>query len=219
MQSEQDQIDKLLAFKDRDKFSTEVWNKRGLNPSSNELGNQLTTLFNSCADILIEALKNKSSTRQLKSVLNKGLSKFKKAEYDTEEREFICDLFFELSTIINVDFKDNANKWLYGSALTSLIKISKILRPEKIIETLTQPCSKCNAKLETFIMRKEKGIPETGWFVVKCNNCGELNLLSHGPDVKESRFGNYQWVDTLKMNEYNHEQALVRLEQIKFFRK
>jgi hypothetical protein len=219
MKTEQSQVDKLLLFKQRDKFSLSVWNDRGLNPSSVELCEQLTRLFNSSADNLIKAINNKCSEKQLKSVLKSELGNFNKFGYDTEEKEFICDLFHELATIVNVDFNDGLNKWLYGSTLTALMKIQKILKPEKIVKTLKQPCTKCETELETLILRMEEGIPDTSWFVAKCNNCGELNLISPGPNVKETRFGNYQWVDTLSKDEYTSEQALTRLEQIKLFRK
>src|SRR5258708_26982518 len=117
MASIQDQIERLLAFKERNKFSAEAWNQHGLNPSSTE-----------------------------------------------------------------------------------------------------QPCTQCGKALEAHVIRREEGIPETSWFIVKCNHCGELNLLSHGPGIKETRFGNYQWVEQLRMSEYSYEQALVRLEQVKVFR-
>lgn len=213
------QIDKLLAFKQKDKFSPQAWNERGLNPSTDELCKKLTNLFNECADNLIIAVNKNVSIKQLKSVLKKALSNFNQLDYDTEEKEFICDLFYELSTIVNVDFNDNISKWLYGGALTNLLKLQKLINPKKIIETRKQACTKCGIELETYIITKEKGIPETSWLVAKCNNCSELNLLSNGPDVKEARFGNYQWIDTIGMNEYTFEQALTRLEQIKFFRK
>jgi len=219
MQSELSQVNKLLLFKQRDKFSQSAWNDRGLNPSSTELCIQLTQLFDLCADELIKAVNNNNSNRQLKSVLKAGLKNFNKLDYDTEEKEFICDLFHELAIIINVDFNENLNKWLYGSVLTTLMKIQKALKPEKIVQTIKQPCTKCGTQLETHILRKEEGIPETSWFVAKCNNCGELNLISPGPNAKQTRFGNYQWVDTLRMDEYTYDQALTRLEQIKFFRK
>ena len=219
MQTGQNTVDKLLAFKQRDKFSLSAWNERGLNPSSAQLSNQLNELFDLCADNLINASNDEYSSGHLKSVLKAGLNSFNKLDYDTEEREFICDLFHELATIVNVKFNKNLNKWLYGSVLTTLMKIQKVLKPVKIVRTLMQPCTKCGTQLETHILRKEEGIPETSWLVVKCNNCNELNLLSTGPNVKETRFGNYQWVDTLRMDEYNYDQALTRLEQIKFFRK
>lgn len=219
MQTEQAQIGKLIEFRQRDKFSATAWNDRGLNPSSNELCQQLNKLFNSCADILIEAISKKYSDRQIKIILKEKLSTFNKHEYDTAEKEFIVDLFQELSTIVNIDFKDNLNKWVYGSILITLLKINKVLRPEKIVETLKQPCTKCGTLLETHIMKKEKGIVETSWFIVKCNDCKEFNLLSHDPHAKETRFGNYQLAENLRMDEFTHEQALTRLEQIKFFRK
>jgi hypothetical protein len=219
MQTEQSQVDRLLLFKQRDKFSQSAWDDRGLNPSSAKQCVQLTQLFDLSADELIKAINNNCSNRQLKSLLKAGLKNFNKFDYDTEEKEFICELFQELAKIVNVDFNENLNKWLYGSLLTTLMKIQKALKPEKIVKTLSQPCTKCGTQLETHILKKEEGIQETSWFVAKCNNCIELNLISPGPNVKEIRFGNYQCVDTLRMDEYNYDQALTRLEQIKFFRK
>ena len=212
-------IDELLAFKNRDKFAADVWDKRGLVPSSKELCEKLTDLFDSCADNLIDAVNRSSSEKKLKAVLKSQLSRFNKFDYDTEEREFICDLFLELAAIVNVSFNDNLSKWLYGSLLTALLKINKLIRPERIVETQKQPCTSCGITLESLIMRKEKGIPDSDWFVVKCKNCNGLNLLSHGPDIKEIRFGNYDWVETLRKAEYTEEQALLRFEQIKIFRK
>ncbi len=59
MQTGQSQIDKLIEFKQKDKFSTKAWNDRGLNPSSSELCNKLTQFFNSSADNLIKCNKLK----------------------------------------------------------------------------------------------------------------------------------------------------------------
>lgn len=219
MQSEQSQIKKLIEFKQKDKFSTKAWNDRGLNPSCNELCNKLTQLFNSSANNLINAVNSNSSSRQLKFILKQDLSKFNKLDYDTEEKEFICDLFHELSTIINIDFKDDLNKWLYGSVLTTLLKLKNILNSEKIVETLKQPCANCGTQLESYILKKENGIPQSSYYVARCKNCKELNLLSCGPNIKQLKFGNYEYVETLSTSEYTYEQALVRLEQIKIFRK
>ena len=131
MKTEHSQVDNLLLFKQRDKFSLSAWNDRGLNPSGVELCDQLTKLFNSSANNLIKAINNRYSGKQLKSVLKSELDNFNNLDYDTEEKEFICDLFHELTTIVNVDFNDSLNKWLYGSNFTSLMKIQKILKPEK----------------------------------------------------------------------------------------
>ncbi|MBO9561615.1 MAG: DUF4844 domain-containing protein [Niastella sp.] len=219
MQNIQGKIDKLIEFKQRDKFSVQAWNERGLNPSGDELCQYLTAFFNVCTDKLVNAVNSEESTKALTTLLDSELNRLKRSDFDTEEREFICDLFHELASIVHVDLIEQLTKWLYGSVLATLMKIQRTLRPEKIVETLRKPCTKCGTDLETLILRKEAGIPDYSWDVVRCNNCAELNLLSHGPDVKEVRFGNYQMVEHLPKDEYTYEQALTRLEQIKIYRK
>ena len=219
MKSKEIKIDKLKAFKLRDKFSVEKWEERGLNPSSYELCQNMTTVFNSTTDDLMDLINNGRANTELKSILRSGLKRFNKKDFDTEEKEFICDLFLELGDIIEVDINSELNKWLYGALLSNMLKLSKLIKPERIIETIQQSCTQCGIQLESHIVGKQDGIPDASWLVAKCNNCNELNLLSTAPNIKELKFGNYQWVDTLSKDEYSSEQALIRLEQIKFFRK
>lgn len=220
MTEKQTTLDKLNAFRKLDKFSTSAWEKRGLNPSDSEMCNRLQNLFNDCADNLIEATNSDFKPRQIKSILKSWLDSVNSSDYDTEEREFICDYFDQLSKIVSVDFKDNLNSWLYGKVLNTLFKVTSFFKgKDKIIETLSQNCTKCGSKLETFIIRKEEGIPDYNWTIIQCNNCDEFNLLSTGPNIKELRFGNYKSIEQLPKTEYTEEQANVRLEQIKFFRK
>jgi hypothetical protein len=113
----EDILNRLISFKERDKFSTKAWNDRGLNPSGYELCDQLTIFFNSCTDNLINAVKKNASSRQLRRILVTALSSLRRSHYDTEEKEFICDLFLELSGIVEVDVKYDLSKWLYGPVL------------------------------------------------------------------------------------------------------
>ena len=213
-------LDKLTAFRRRDKFSASAWDQRGLIPSDSEMCSRLESLFNDCVDNLIDAVNSNLNPKQLKNILKSGLGNFKSFDYDTEEREFICDYFFQLSNIIEVDFKDNLNNWLYGKVLNSLFKVTSLFKgQEKIIETLSQDCTNCGSKLETFILRKEEGIPDYNWTIIQCNNCNEYNLFSAGPNVKELKVGNYKFIEQLDKKEFTEEQAKQRLEQIKYFRK
>jgi hypothetical protein len=84
MHSNQSQDDKLVAFKQKDKFSAKAWNDRGLHPSGGELCQQLTGLFNSCADNLINAVNANATGKDLKAVLKQALSTCNKPDYDTE---------------------------------------------------------------------------------------------------------------------------------------
>jgi hypothetical protein len=220
MNDKQTTLDKLYAFRKLEKFSNSAWEERGLYPSDSEMCNRLQSLFNDCADNLIEATNLDFKSRQLKRILKSWLNSVNSWDYDTEEREFICDYFDQLSKIVSVDFKDNLNSWLYGKVLYTLFKVISFFKgKDKIIETLSQECTQCSTKLETFIIRKEEGIPDYNWTIIQCNNCNEFNLLSTGPNIKELRFENYKSIEQLLKTEYTEEQANVRLEQIKFFRK
>ena len=176
--------------------------------------------LNACAEELINQIQNDASNRQLKKTLKSGLSNLNKRDYDTEEKEFICDYFFELAQIVEVDIKDDLNSWLYGSTFNALMKVvNTFKKPEQVLETLCQDCTKCKSKLETFILKREAGIPDYAYQVVRCKECAEFNMIEVGPGVKEFRFGNYDTVEQLRKDEYTEEQAYVRLEQIKYFRK
>lgn len=214
-----EQIAALSSFKKRDKFSEASWNARGLNPSDDEVCQQMNNIFMECADSLIEALKVGASKQKLKTILTKSLHTTDKFVYDTEEREFIVDLFHELSEILEIDINSSITKWLYGPVSALVLRLAKHLNKRKMIRTLEQPCDGCGVLLKTYILREEQGIAETSFEIVRCNNCSEYNLIRTGPNVKEMRFGNYVWVENLSVNEYTYEEAKNRLEQIKSFRK
>ena len=219
MELQKSKIDQLLAFRNRDKFSDRAWNDRGLNPSSMEVSATLNQLFNNTSEELINAINDHASENDLKAILKERLNKISKNQYDTEEREFIADYFSELSKIININFTDNLTRWLYGTTLYALLKIKAVLYPEKIIETQTQPCNKCGASLDTFIIRKEEGIPDFSWKIVRCKSCMEYSIIDIGPNIKEVRFGNYELIEQLPKEDFTREQAEIRLEQIRHFRK
>lgn len=219
MQTNQTRTNQLLLFKVRNKFSTKAWDERGLIPSSAEVCQMLSKHFDVCADRMITAINEQRSEQEIKKLLKSLLAQINKHDFDTEEKEFICDLYYELSMIAGVDLKEELNKWLYGSFVNTLMKMTRTFKTERIVETRQQPCSSCGNTLETYIIGKEQGIPDSDWFIIKCNHCNELNLLSPGPNIKQIKFGNYQLVETLRKEEYTEEQAAIRLEQIKLFRK
>lgn len=220
MNYKQTTLDQLNALRTLDKFSDSAWEQRGLNPSNIEICNQLQNLFDDCADNLIEATNSDFKPRQLKRILKSWLACVNRYQYDTEEREFICHYFDQLSKIVSVDFKDNLNSWLYGNVINTLFKMTSFFkRKVKIVETLTQNCTQCGSKLETFILRREQGILDHSWKIIQCNNCNEFNLLWTVPNIKELRLGNFKLVEQLPKTEYTEEQANTRLEQIKYFRK
>lgn len=210
-------IKKLIEFRQKDKFSYSEWEKRGLNPSRQEIIDKMDTSINRCIDEVIEQVQKRASQKELILILKKGVSRLDKREYDTEEKEFICDCFYQLSQIIGVDIKNILNKWLYGSFLAIAIKFFS--KREKVKDIITQNCTSCESKLETFILKRRVDIQYESFIIVKCKNCEEYNLLDLGKGIDSLRYGEYVLIEQLDKTEFTNEQAEIRLEQIKYFRK
>lgn len=220
MNNKEKTLNKLDAFIKKDKFSNAAWEQRGLNPSDSEMCRELQNLFNNCASKLIEAIRADANSKQSNRILKSYLKSIHKIDYDTEEREFIGDYFDQLSKIVFVDFKDSLNRWLYGNFLGTLLKLTLFFKgKEKVLAILSQNCTNCGSKLETFILRKEDGIADHSWKIIQCDDCKEFNLLSTGPNIKELRLGNYKLIEELSKTAFTEEQANIRLQQIIFFRK
>lgn len=214
-----DTIDKLKAYLAKEKFDSSEWDKRGLIPSSDELCQIMSFGVNNCCESLIkDCVQNQNST-VFKRTLKNGLKTIDKSQLDTEEKEFVCDCFREMAVIVSVDIDNELNSWRYGSLLGGIFNISKALKgKEQVLETLSQDCTNCKKALETFITRKEDGIPDFAYDVVKCKNCDEFNLIDKGPNIKSLRIGEYELVEQLSKDEYSLDQAKQRLEQIKHWR-
>ena len=213
-------IDQLKYLLEKNKFSYSEWEKRGLNPSASELCEYLENNLNSCLNSLIDKTENNASQKELKKALSLNLRSLNKSNLDTEEKEFVCDYYNDFSKIVEVDFKSELNNWLYGTLLNLLIKITELIKgKEKIIETLVQNCTKCNSKLETFILEKNEEILDSGFFIVRCKSCREYNLIEKGSKIKRLRFGEYELTEQLAKKDYDLEGAKIRLKQIQFFRK
>ncbi len=123
MKSKEHLCTQLHDFIQKDKFSKEAWNNRGLNASETALSNYLNVSLNDCGKILIQLVNGDVTKKEFKKALEIGLKKLKKSELDTEEKEMVCDYFFELSEIVAIDFRDNLNKWLYGRFLSLIIRL------------------------------------------------------------------------------------------------
>ena len=208
-----DQIAKLDSLKNTYKFSDKDWDSRGLIPSPKVLSDKMDGLINECLSDLISSQNKGLTQNDYKNVLNRGLKRFKKMDYDTEEREFIADKFEEISKILRIDFNEDLNIWLYGRLM---VKLGKILdkKSSQLIYSLTIQCSKCQDTLTKEITRIEENIPEY-WTIVKCNHCGELNLFPAKGKIKESRYTNCTWIQSFAKSDYDSIQIENKLNELK----
>jgi hypothetical protein len=216
---------KTLAFekiKSKEKFSSEEWENRGLNPSEKSLCIKLENSFNDLLTNLISANNTKKSDKEIENIFERYFKEIKSDELDTEESEFVVDYFAEIAKILNIrSINEKLNFWTYGIVDYNHDEAErkaseKILAEEKKRhEILYIECQKCKTQLETFIMERDKDIPSFEFDIIKCVKCSELNILDKGCGIKKYRFLNYELIEELQKEEYDLPKALQRLQQLK----
>ncbi|MCD1117081.1 DUF4844 domain-containing protein [Chryseobacterium turcicum] len=211
-------IEILNNLKNTRKFGDKDWIKRGLNPSNQEVCELLENNIDNCLVELIQKLEIKYSDKDILKILKTNLKKLGK-NFDTEEREFVADYYDQISKILSIDFSSELNSWLYGSLFSSLQRVNDFFRgKEKILNIIQTKCTKCNSNLDTFILEKMDNDIQNDYNIVKCINCSEYNLIDNESGNKRIKFGNYELIEQLPKNNFNLEDAEIRLKQIKIFR-
>ena len=206
------QIYQLDSLKNTYKFTDNDWDKRGLIPSEKSLSDKMDKLLNDCLSELISTQNKDLNQKEYEKILNRGLKRFRKLDYDTEESEFIADKFDEIAKIIRIDFNEDLNIWLYGKLM---VKIGKIFTKErKSIETESIQCTDCQESLNKVIVSFEENIPEY-WTIVKCNKCGSLNLFPAQGKINESRFENCTWIKSFAKSEFDSTQIEIKFNKMK----
>jgi phage FluMu protein Com len=215
---------KILALekiKSKEKFSSEEWENRGLNPSENSLCIKLENSFNDLLTNLISANNTKKSDTEIENIFEHYFKEIKSDELDTEEREFVVDYFAEIAKILNItSINEELNFWTYGIEAYDYEEAEK-KASEKILaeerkrhEILSIECPKCKTQLETFILERDNDIPSFEFDIIKCVKCSELNILDKGCGIKRYRFLNYELIEELAKEQYDLPKALQRLKEL-----
>lgn len=215
-------IQELEKLKSKEKFASEEWERRGLNPSERTLCIKLEESFNELLVNLIYASKAKKSDQEFEDIFEGYITKVKFEELDTEEREFVLDYFDEISKLLKIEsINKKMNFWTYGIEVCDYEKIEKE-QSEKVLaeerrrhEILSIECLKCKTQLETFILERDNEIPSFEFDIIKCVKCSEFNVLDKGSGIKRYRFLNYELIEELSKEEYDLSKALNRLEQLR----
>ena len=107
-------INKLVNLKNSNKFSEEQWVTRLAKPSSEEKCKMMDEIINKTIEELLVVLQSNYDPEKLKQTMSMSLVQQDNFEFDTEEIEFLCDVFVEVSKIVQVNISKELNKWLYG---------------------------------------------------------------------------------------------------------
>ncbi|MBK6834668.1 MAG: DUF4844 domain-containing protein [Bacteroidetes bacterium] len=118
----EDVIKLLMEFIAKDKFADTIWNSRGLIPSDKSVSDKLQNFFNEVANKLVDALNSGNNPEQLTGILKSNLLSLNSIDYDTEEREFICEYIVQLSQITNSTVNEIVIEWMYGPEIAKLMK-------------------------------------------------------------------------------------------------
>ena len=212
----------LEKLKSKEKFSSEEWENRGLNPSEKSLCIKLENSFNDLLSNLISTNISKKSDKEIENIFESYFKEIKSDELDTEEREFVVDYFAEIAKILSIrSINEKLNFWTYGIEdyhhdEAERKASDKILAEErKRHEILSIECQKCKTQLETFILERDNDIPSFEFDIIKCVKCSELNILDKGSGIKKYRFLNYELIEELPKEKYDLPKALQKLEQLK----
>lgn len=179
------QLDSLLKI---NKFDDKAFDDRGLIPSDNQLGIKMNSLLNEC---LIDVLKSSNYGKKpinISKILDKGLRRFKRNEFDTEEKEFIADEFTEISYILNVDYNENINKWVYGK-LFYTISNHFSNKESEVKDTIFKCCINCQDTIKLGVTSYKESIPEK-WVIIKCKKCITSNAIKLAKNIEGISFIN-----------------------------
>jgi hypothetical protein len=209
--------DQLIAYLARPKFSDPAaWLKRGLNPSSSDIQERMEATVNAVYQAARSSIQDGDTPAKVKKAVVSALRQAKAADFDTEEREWLCAEIASLGKVVGVSLAHELNSWLYGRALASMMKLSAAIKPAaKHLATYTTLCESCSAKLSAHATELQAQIPDGGWIVCSCDACSHLNLLRIGPQIKSMKNEGFKFVRHLSLEKYTHDTAIAELKALR----
>lgn len=178
-----------------------------------------------CIDELIEALGHNASSKELKHIMHPYIARLRRQRVaETEEREYVSEVYYELSQLVSVDISFQLNRVMYGWVLAALSV--NIFRKKKkwideciIVQTITNTCTCCGCEMKTNIVNPKESPNNEDMevcmkAVILCKICGAYNLVFITEDGQFAHSEDYYLQEELP-DHYTREQAEQRLSQIK----
>lgn len=176
----------LEEYKAKNKFSNKEWQKRNVNPSDKGTNMRMNNLVNICIDEITHS--KDVSEKSIASIIDENLEIANKSWFDTEETDFIFDIYYELSEILKITSLVKEFRKIYFYHQQNKIYNSEIHEGHEMVD-----CKKCGQKLEMIILEQINDYIETideefTWTIVTCNFCNELNILKQPKSAKRTVF-------------------------------
>jgi hypothetical protein len=114
-------VEELIKLKKEKKFFPDKFYPGAPNE---KLRLELESMTNISIDEVMDALQKKPTKLHILTVLETGLSRFKKDQLDSEEQDRICGYYDRICEILGIESTEGLiNKWRYGAVLGSLISL------------------------------------------------------------------------------------------------
>jgi len=200
-------IEKLETLRKQEKFTDKHWGERGLIPSSAEVVNAMIDLTNKSLDALLADLRAGKGDSDIRNTLLKGLHQFKADDYDTEEREFIGDVFYEIGKALNMPMEKALDIWMYGLEFVQS-------KPKPVITSTSYPCTSCATPLTVVVTAIKPDTP-ISWIVATCNNCNAYNFLKKESNIGAFTTENFVAKKFLRSTNYTEAEARKVFEEMR----
>ena len=99
-------IETLSKLQNKQFFLEEEWKPRGLNPSSEIIIEKMRSAVNDFINFLIQLYQNQPTQQILTQEIQIYFDEWDCYDFDTEEREFIYDTYFEILKEIDINPKE-----------------------------------------------------------------------------------------------------------------
>ena len=116
-------VAELEKFIGTPKFSADRWKASLVNPSSDQMCQRMESLVNDVARQVQLLAQAGATPSKIKAAIASSLRATSTLEFDTEEREFICDEIERLARIAHVKVGNILNRWLYGAFLGTVVNL------------------------------------------------------------------------------------------------
>jgi len=132
----------IQTFIETPKFSPEAWKRRMVNPSDARMCQRMEAVLNDMARKVLPLVQVSAAPSMIKSVIASSLRSTSTLEFDTEEREFICDEIERLARMANVKVGNVLNRGFTASSSGhSSICFAAHQRPELKCRAMQCQCS------------------------------------------------------------------------------
>lgn len=212
-------IERLTKYRQKEKIISSRWGFFDFEELDKEVCLSIEKTINDFTDAMIDLVNKHANTREIKKEIKKRLSVIKKKPFIQNEPYITSECLKQVCRILSVNFDNTLERWGFGWNVFFLYKVKRAIGRFGVKEIKQYICCNCDFLLEVIVYRRTSEFIEPCYDIIRCKLCKEFNLVDEIPNFKVAGLTGMAWIEQLPKKDYTYEEALVRLEQLRFFRK